>query len=274
MGVGRRDRGYRIRLTLSLLALFLSLAGSAYALSKGSVGSKELAKDSVTSKKIKNKQVKPSDISKKGLGSDVFKPGGVTGSSIEDGSIGSGGLQGGSVDGSKLANAAVQPGKVADFDLLGGGLTKATASASEADYATAQAAATEVPLVSRGPVSLYGKCFIDTSGPTLLAEVYARSTVTGSLLFSEINSDPGGAGGYLDPVNTENQRIVVQAAVGTDNSILYPTPANEIGVRVLAPNGSMIEAYPTVAAKLGTLAGGDVAFGPGDVCLFGGYAYG
>src|SRR5262249_32911610 len=76
---------------LALIALFVALGGSAYALKKNSVKSKNIKDETIQSKDIKD--------------------GGVASSDVLDGALGSGDLADGSVTGSKIAAKVVGTSK-------------------------------------------------------------------------------------------------------------------------------------------------------------------
>lgn len=76
-------------LVISLIALFVALGGSAYAISKNSVGSKQLKKNAVTTEKIKNDAVTGDKVAESTLGpvpkattADAVAGGGVKGGDL------------------------------------------------------------------------------------------------------------------------------------------------------------------------------------------------
>lgn len=53
---------------VSLLALFVALGGSAYAVARGSIGSREIADNSVRGADIRNRTITYRDVKRDGLG--------------------------------------------------------------------------------------------------------------------------------------------------------------------------------------------------------------
>ncbi|WP_372790209.1 hypothetical protein [Paraconexibacter sp.] len=149
-------------------------------------------------------------------------------------------------------------------------MTFVSSSASNADEATARAAATEVSLLKFGPFEIYGKCFTDTDAgtgatPSVLAELFIRTTESGATL------DGGGSGyldgdtAYLDTGTAETTRRIEDISSG-DNPVNIDFD-EESGV-VMRPDATLHEFRHVIAVKETTPAGGDGPYGAGQRCGF------
>jgi hypothetical protein len=133
---------------IALLALFVALGGSAYAVSsingallkrgsvagsklkKSSVTSAKLAGNAVTSAKIANGAVRGSDIGAGAVGTTNLADSAVASGKLVDGAVASSKLAGSAVTGAKLASDSVDGSKVADGSVGGGDLTPFSFSAA------------------------------------------------------------------------------------------------------------------------------------------------
>lgn len=93
---------------VALLALFVALGGSAWAVAK--VGTKQIKNNAVTTPKIKNNAV----------AAPKLKAGAVNGSKILDGAVSGSKLGNGAVTGPKIAAGAVGTGALADLSVTTG----------------------------------------------------------------------------------------------------------------------------------------------------------
>jgi hypothetical protein len=89
---------------VSVIALFVALAGSAYAIQK--IGSKQIKKNAVTTKKIKDGAVKEAKLATGAATAGKIADGAVTGAKLGDGAVGTAKLADGAVDKAKLADSA------------------------------------------------------------------------------------------------------------------------------------------------------------------------
>lgn len=110
-------QGWREHLSYSnviaTLALFVALGGGAWALSKNSVGSREIEKGGVRSSEIENGTVKGKDVKEETLGAGEIADGSIGAAELGDGAVGSGELADGSVESSKIPNNAVAASEIA-----------------------------------------------------------------------------------------------------------------------------------------------------------------
>ena len=98
-------------MAVALLALFIALGGSAWAVAK--VGTKQIKNNAVTTPKIKNGAVTAPKL----------KPGAVNGSKIADGAVAGAKLGTGAVTGPKISSGAVGTGALADLSVTAAKIT-------------------------------------------------------------------------------------------------------------------------------------------------------
>jgi hypothetical protein len=237
-------------LVVATLALFVALGGGAYAVSKNSVGTKQLKGNSVTSKILKKNAVKSSDIKNEQVKGKDLKNEAVETKKLADGAVSSSKLGGGSVTSSKTSFYGVS-------------------AVENVTAAPSQAAAPEVTLLTRGPFTVYGKCFVQAA--QIDAEVYIKTSEPGTLFSSNTDDKDGlsGAGtatGYLNPGTLEAERIIQDDADANANDA-DGVDQNENWFN--ATNGAIaIEGRVLNYAKQGTPTGGDGPFGAGNRCIF------
>jgi hypothetical protein len=151
-------------------------------------------------------------------------------------------------------------------------LTFVSSTATNTSTAAARAAATEVPLASFGPFTIYGKCFVDSTAPaSLIAETYARTTQDGAMLDTPTGDRLDGDPAFLTTGTAETARQVdVTDVVADAASINLRSPSSTL----VAPDGTAYEFRVVDGVKQGTLAGGNGLWGAGDRCAFGFSRYG
>jgi hypothetical protein len=134
--------------------------------------------------------------------------------------------------------------------------------------AAAQAAAPEVLLHRTGQLSIYGKCWTDTSTSTTEYATFIKSSVNYAVFDSRDQSQEGGPNfeDFLNPSTLEVDRQLESDDSGTDDATL--DSQDESDFTAFAPDGTALRGWTGGAAKNGTLAGGNGVYGPGDVCFF------
>ena len=146
------------------------------------------------------------------------------------------------------------------------GVVKVTATEG-ATEAAAQAAAPETELFAKGGLTIYAKCFRDTTGAgTVHGEIYARTSASGAVLQGTDNL-PASNATLLDTntaeedaeVDTQSIAVADSGSVGEAESVL-----------ISADGTTDLTVITHIAVKQGAFAGGNGAFGDGNVCLFGG----
>lgn len=258
---------------IALVAIFLALGGSAFALKKGSVDEKALSNNAVKSKNIKNGQVKTKDV----------KPGKIADSKIKDGTVGTDQL-GLPLAGSELSDGSISTqalaggigdAKLSNITVFGDGGFVTAEPFSAAGENAARNNAPEIPLWSGGPFEIYAKCFIDTSGPAMWAETFIRTSEAGALLSAPAAFLPGGSAAafqFFNPSTGVMMRRLMMAVTGADAVAVKPDPASENSFVAVAPDRSIVLQGKTLGAvKYGDPPGDDGIYGNSDVCLFGGH---
>ncbi|MGH2905228.1 MAG: hypothetical protein ACRDKI_00485 [Solirubrobacterales bacterium] len=218
---------------VATLALFLALGGVSYAaatLPKNSVGTKQIKKNAVTGAKIKSKTITGSDIKKSTITADKLKTGTV-------------------VPAAATATDTFIVNK------------KGANSANDNTPDTAAAAATEIPLYTTGPFTLYGKCYHDTDDDKQYATIYARTTVDGALASFYDGFDYSFR---LDTTTPEANRFVSQVNVNNnDETSDFTYDATYLE----APDGNGIYFSVIVQARNGNPADASTLM-PEDSCVF------
>ena len=234
---------------MATVAVFMVLGGGAYAVSKNSVGTKQLKNKAVTNAKIDKKTIKNSRIKKENLKGNRIKDGSLSGKEITDDSV----------DSSKLA----------DVEVFGDSFVKATATEG-GSVAAARAAAPEVTLFTKGPLSVTYKCFRDTVGDVTYGEIYAKTSVDRSILDGNDNLAGGAVAEYLNIGTADIVRQIDIELTAGGNDASYNEDEYSFG----AADGTSLIGETAIGVKNGNLAGGNGPYGAGNVCLFQGDAHG
>jgi hypothetical protein len=136
-----------------------------------------------------------------------------------------------------------------------------------ATAAAARAAAPETTLAGLGQLTITAKCFRDTSADETFAEMYVKTSADGAILdgaSSELSGGPA-ATDFLNTDTVETDRIL------DDVSAIAPDADLDEGeFSMVSADGHHYVGQTTVGVKGGELAGGNGAYGTGNVCLFGG----
>lgn len=220
------------------LALFIALGGVSYAavkLPKNSVGAKQIKKNSVTSTKIKSRSV---------FGSDL-RNNTVTGNQIDEASLG------------QVPSAASAVTAADRFAIV----KRHSSTASDNNPAVARAAATEVPLISHGQITIYAKCFTDADNSLTYSEILVKTTTNGSyasVYNNLIVGDPA-----LDIGLAESSRVALSATASANNA------GYEYGYGNLAlgTDGVGMTFTTTVSARNGTPANPTALYTANNACI-------
>lgn len=233
-------------LVVAVLALVASMGGASYAAKV------------ITGKDIKNGSITGKDIKKKSLTGTQIKNSSLTGADVKDGSLNGGDLKDGSLGAAELAPGTLEP-------KLRSVRVPATAGAS---FDAARTAAPETVLFSAGGLTIYAKCFTDTSATQTNAVVYIKTAQNGALVDSDYDDYFGGAAtDFLNTTTEENDREITFASANANSASIYGS--HSVDFAAFGPGGTALSGLTPAAAKNGTLAGGDGAYGAGDACLFG-----
>ncbi len=258
---------------MSSLAVFLVLGGAsavaANQLGKNTVGSKQLKPGAVTAPKLKKDAVAGAKIKAGAITEAKLADGAVTGAKVKDGS-----LTGAKISLSTLgtvpsantansANSASTASNLAGYSRKGQTRVVATPGASEE---AARLAAPEVTLLSSGPLTVYAKCFTDTSSPRTYAVIYLKTSLGGVLLDSDDDQFEGDP--FLEPNTDEEDRELLYDNVSADEADVYGNHSPEFSA--MAPDGTTVRGELQLALKNGNLPEGNGIYGAGDACLFAG----
>ncbi|MBI2690684.1 MAG: hypothetical protein HYX29_01875 [Solirubrobacterales bacterium] len=233
---------------IATMALFIALGGVSWAavkLPKNSVTTKTIKRSAVTSQKIKNKTI---------VGADV-KSNTLTGTQINESTL--------TIPSVGFATSAGTAATAADtFSVV-----KSTrSSATNADEDIARAAATEVPLVSHGNVSLYAKCFIDTTANATHFEVIARTNTNGAIFQGYSSSDSlFGDPDLLNTATPENLRQITDDETDSANDI---DDDNAEGVSLLGPDSKGLYFNVLAFGRNGAVATPPAQLPNDDSCFF------
>lgn len=232
---------------ISFLALFVALSGVAYAaaLPRNSVGTTQIKKNGVRTSDIKKNAVTGSKIKNNAVGTSDVAGNALTGDDINEGTLGT------------------VPSASTATDTLPPTLRRVSISAANADPAVARSSATEVALGSNGQVSIYGKCFLDTTADTVLGEVIARTTANGSLLQSSQDDLSGNP--YLNTGTLEVDRQVDTGSAGAASS-----SAGNAGrsFQIIGADGNGIHGLSQVFVLNGPVAEGTSVYPASEACVF------
>lgn len=273
-------------MVVAMLALAVAIGGTAVAATK--IGTKQIKNNAVTTKKIKKKAITTNRIKAKAVTGGKLAASSVGGGKIAAGAVNGGKIAAGAVDGSKIADSSVtgpkiaanavdgskvaddslDDSKISDYTVFGDPFVKVTAT-DGADADAARTAAPETPLLSKGSLELYAKCFRDVGTNTVFGAIYVRTTTDFSIM--EGNDDlPGGplATDYLNISTLEVDRELDDQSVGA-NDASY----GEAEGLAAATDGPALTALTGIGVKNGAVAANG-PYGPGNACIFQGSAAG
>lgn len=267
---------------MSSIAVFLVVGGgTAFALAKNSVGTRELkpkavktgilAKNAVRTGKLGPEAVKGGKLAKNAVSTNRLRNNAVTGAKVNESSLST-------VPSAQTANSASTAGTATTAGEANGlsfmspfKLTKTTSSATGLSLEAAREAATPITLYEDNHFRLYAKCFIDNSTPELYAYVYIATKQDGAIYEGDNGGETNGSTGYLNTGTPEPEREVIFEGVGLNSADLQFEGDNEFGAT--AADGHTLLGALQVAVKYGVLAAGDGPYGPGDACLISGYVF-
>ena len=250
---------------LSVIALVAAMSGTAVALpGSGTVDGNDIKRGAVKTQALHHRAVTTQKINRQAVRGGKLARNAVKAGKIRDGAVKTQKLLDGAVTAPKIANNAIDDAKIADRALIP--LRKVTA-ATGANADAARAAATPTELFKKGPLSLYAKCYTDTTADDTYAAVFAATTAAGSVLLSSEDVLIGNP--FLDPGTAEaNREVEVEDANNNDADGFRNV------FELVAPDGMAVRGQVAAFAKNGNLPGGDGIYGAGDACLFSGIVSG
>ncbi len=209
---------------LAAIAVFLAMAGGAWALGRNSVGSKQLKKNAVITSKIKNRAVTGKKIKLTTLG-PVPKVKG---------------------------HATFRTRRIVATDGVG--------------QVAAREAAPEVKMFRVGPVTIYAKCYTDTTLDRTHASFFIKTARNGVIFDSD--EDDAAGDPFLNSATPEAERELMKDYASLNSATVYMQHSDE--TVAMLPGGRSFEARHSLAAKNGDLPGGNGLYGAGNVCLVSG----
>jgi hypothetical protein len=263
-------------LIVAMVALVTAMSGAAIALpGKGTVSTNDIKKAAITKKLIAKGAVGSQQIIGKSIKGNRIKDGGVKAKQIADATITDKKIADATITGQKLADATITGKQVADdglsdknisdYDVIGdGSFVKLTATEAPT-LAGALAAAPETVLFSKGQLTIYAKCYRDTTAGEIEGGIYARTSANGAILQGDSNL-PSGDAVLLDTNTAEADRGIQT----TSTTVADAGNVAEVESVLIGADGTDLQILSHVATKQGTFPGGNGAYGDGNVCLFGG----
>lgn len=149
------------------------------------------------------------------------------------------------------------------------------------DSNAAREAAPEIPLFSKGQISIYGKCFRNTGTGFLAWGTYVRTSADGALFDAAEDGINGGnmPNSFLNTDTPETQRELAANSAPANYARFENTPGDtansgyEGNFSILGADGTALRGFTYHGGKQGTTPH-DGGFGPGDGCVFGGFVIG
>jgi hypothetical protein len=243
-------------LIVAMAALVMAMSGAAIALpGTNSVKKNDIQNGAVTKKKIADGAVGSKQIDGKSIKGNRLKDGAVTHKQIADATI----------TGQQVADDGLSDKNISDYEVIGdGSFVKLTATEAPT-LAGALASAPETVLFTKGQLTLYAKCYRDTTAGVIEGGIYARTSANGAIL-QGTTTLPAGDANLLDTTTLEaNRGVDTQSATVANTGTVGESESVLIGA-----DGTDLEILSHIAVKQGTFPAGNGAFGDGNVCLFGG----
>lgn len=217
---------------MATAAVFIALGGGAYALTRGEVKSKHIAKNAVKAKQIRDGHVRSAELAAGAVGAAKIADGAIGAAKIADGAVGS----------AKIGSDQVGPEQIADVGAL---------SAVGEVVPPGQT----ITLARNGPLTITGECR-DQGGGSTEAQVGLLTTENGTHLIAITNEDPnlpGNAAGF--GLHDDSDFVLLDA--GEEHTLLATagtTPGNGFALSrfylAMTPGGSVLHGYVAGAPNL------------------------
>lgn len=141
--------------------------------------------------------------------------------------------------------------------------TKVNSSASAANYEAGLAAAAPVTLYEDSHFKIYGKCFVDESGPVVEGVILIATKQDGAI-FDAQDDELAGDPNFLNVATPEEEREIDDEATGENEANIQESE----DYAATAADGYSLTGDYQIAVKSKTLAGGNGLYGAGEVCIF------
>ncbi len=247
-------------LVVALAALVAATSGAALALP---------GKNSVTKNDIKNGAVTTKKIAKGAVGSQQIKGKSIKGNRLKDKAVRTKQIADDAITSAQVGANALNTSDLADFKTLP--MTRVTAT-DGVDADAARTAAPRQELFKKGQLTVYAKCYRDTTADEVFAALYIETSAAGAIVDASGGDDLNGgpvAADFLNPNTAEVDRELATTAGVAADSAEFDEGDNDAW-RAFAPDGTSLNGVYSLAAKNGDLAEGNGVYGAGNVCLFGG----
>jgi hypothetical protein len=141
--------------------------------------------------------------------------------------------------------------------------TKVTSSFSAPSYGSALAGASPVTLYEDSHFKVYGKCFVDESGPFLEGVILIATKQDGAIFDAE-DDELAGDPDFLNVATPEEEREIDDEGTGEGEARIQESE----DYAATAADGYSLTGDYQIAVKSGNLAGGNGLYGAGEVCIF------
>lgn len=228
---------------VAYLALMLAVGGGTFAVAakhSQKINGAKLKKRSVAGAKLKKNTITGTEVNENKLGKVPSA---------------------GSADTANTANTA----KVAESltKLSPRTSTKVNSSASGPSYEAGLAAASPVTLYEDSHFKVYGKCFVDESGPFIEGVILIATKQDGAIFDAE-EDELAGDPDFLNVATPEIEREIDTEFEGENEASIQ----EHEDYAATAADGYSLTGEYQIAVKSGTLAGGNGLYGAGEVCIF------
>lgn len=201
---------------IAVVALFIALGGSAYAVGKNTVGTKQLKKNAVTTSKIKKNAVTTAKV----------KSNAITGAKVKESSLGT-------------VPSATKAGSADSATTAGSATTAASADSlvGQEGMVVKMSAGQTKTLATNGSVSITAECVVNDGGSDRI-NLYENTTQAGAVA----NGDDDWSGGtnpndFLNPDTLKNEREFLNNSGTTGEPDVDTYIDNGY---ILGPDGKMI----------------------------------
>lgn len=241
MKVNIKSRAKSVRPTFAnvtaLMALVLVMSSVAWAASlpRNSVGTAQIKRNGVTTTDIRNRAVTRSKIRNNAINGSKVSSNSLTGSDINESTLG------------KVPSAGTSDTVGTSFGPI---TIRTQSSASVATIAAARAAAAEVPMLTRGQLTFYAKCFVDSATNILYGEVIVRTSANGAVTLSTEDIQDG------DPTFLDTGTLEPDRRVDSTNTALNTADfGGDDRATVIGADGVGVLLQTTTWLRNGTIAG-------------------
>jgi hypothetical protein len=261
-------------MAVAMAALVLGMTGAAIALpGKGTVSTNDIKKGAIKGKLIAPGAIKGKSIAKGAVGSQQIKgksikgnrikDGGIKAKQIADATITAKKIEDGTITGKQVAANGLSSANIVDLKAVGPAKLAATDGAG-AD--AARNAAPKAELFKKGQLTIYAKCFRDTTADEVYATVFIETSANGAIFRSGPDQLPGG-GAATAFLNTNTDEVERELS----STITPPSDANLDFTQFTATSADGLTGLSgtvSTGAKNGNLGGGNGVYGAGNGCLF------